>query len=202
MAKETFTSPSPSARRSGLCAQSLWCKPIVPPSHRFSGSARPPVVGTIRAGSRVLHRCRLTPRLPFELRTSLLVRAILLPGPDTNNPLAPGPLAVIVEFWSLIAPGPEGPVKAAAPSAVFSRSPNPPEVVTLAPVPTMLSPLKANSPPLRKNIVSVRGEISICTRRIGRKTVKLRRSLRGLCFYLEGRNWSGQSCCCHAHYDQ
>src|SRR5215469_14131296 len=84
--------------------------------------------------------------LPFELRMSLLVTVILLPGPDTNNPLAPGPFALIFEFRSAIVPGPKGPVTAATPSAVFSRIPSPPEVVTLAPLPTMLPPLKAKRP--------------------------------------------------------
>src|SRR4029077_10115855 len=35
--------------------------------------------------------------LPSELTTLLLTREMLLPAPETNNPLAPGPLAVIVE---------------------------------------------------------------------------------------------------------
>ncbi len=77
---------------------------------------------------------------------SLFERVMLLPAPDTDIPLAPRPLAVMVEFWSVIVPGPMGPVNAAAPSAVFSRIPSPPEVVTLTPFPVMLPAFKAKRP--------------------------------------------------------
>jgi hypothetical protein len=50
---------------------------------------------------------------------------------------------VTVEFWSVIVPEPPGLVEAAAPSAVFSRTPSPPEVVTLTPFPVMLPASKA-----------------------------------------------------------
>ena len=95
--------------------------------------------------------------LPSELTTLLLETEILLPDPEANSPLARRPLALIVEFESIIVPGPEEPVEAAAPSAVFSRSPSPPVVVTLMPFPLMFPPFVANKPydPLPEVLIAV-----------------------------------------------
>src|SRR5208283_3104877 len=95
--------------------------------------------------------------LPSELTTLLLTIEMLLPAPETESPLAPRPFALIVEFWSTIVPGPEEPVEAAAPSAVFSRSPGPPVVVTLIPFPTMIPPFVADKPydPLPEVLIAV-----------------------------------------------